>query len=214
MEFDRIYFFGDSITLGANDSQKMGWPGRLTQGLTQGLMQDERGVATYNLGINGDTSQHIRERWRGEVEARNRNATGLLVFAFGFNDASIAEDGEFQVPLADSIENARTIITEAQQVSKVLWIGPTPLDESVNPMVTPYATWKMYNLTLAEYDQAYAKLAESLAVPYLQLFPEFLQSSRYLAALNSDDKVHPGDDGYQMIAERVANWKPWLEAIV
>ena len=209
MEFDRIYFFGDSITLGANDSQKMGWPGRLTQG----LMQDERAVATYNLGINGDTSQHIRARWRLELEARNRNATGLLVFAFGFNDASIAEDGEVQVSLTDSIENARAIITEAQQVSKLLWIGPTPLDESVNPMVTPYASWQMSNLTLAEYDQAYANLAESLAIPYLQLFPEFLHSSRYLAALNAGDKVHPGDDGYQLIAERVANWKSWTKIL-
>jgi acyl-CoA thioesterase-1 len=209
MQFDRIYFLGDSITLGANDSQKMGWPGRLTQG----LMQGERSVATYNLGVNGDTSQHIRQRWRSEVEARNRNATGLLLFAFGFNDASNTEADEAQVSLQDSIANAEAIISEAKQVSRLLWIGPTPLDESVNPMVTPHATWKMYNQTLAEYDQAYADLADAMAVPYLQLFPEFLESSRYLAALISSDKVHPGDDGYQMITERIAAWDPWLEAI-
>ena len=169
MLFDRIYFFGDSITLGANDSQKMGWPGRLTQGLTQ----NERSVATYNLGINGDTSQHIRERWRGEVEARNRNATGLLLFAFGFNDASITEAGEVQVSLEDSIANAEAIITEAQQVSKLLWIGPTPLDESVNPMVTPHATWQMYNQTLAQYDQTYADLAGSWRFHICNFFRDF-----------------------------------------
>ena len=104
-------------------------------------------------------------------------------------------------------------MTEARQVSEILWIGPTPLDESVNPMVTPHASWQMYNHTLAQYDQAYANLAESLEIPYLRLFPEYLESSRYRDALISGDKVHPGDDGYQMIAESVAKWPAWLKAI-
>ena len=209
MQFDRICFFGDSITLGANDSEKLGWPGRLTRG----LLREDKSVATYNLGINGDTSEHIRNRWRKEFEARSRNEIGLLVFAFGFNDAAGLNGNNVQVPLEDSIDNAEQIIREAKKISSLLWIGPTPLDEAVNPMVTAHASWQMYNQTLARYDQAYAELADSLQVPYLQLFPEFLQSGRYLKALNAGDRVHPGDDGYQMIAESVAAWEPWQASI-
>jgi lysophospholipase L1-like esterase len=58
MKFDRIFCFGDSITLGYNDSAGLGWPGRLCQG----LMQGDRPVAAYNLGVNGDTSLDIARR--------------------------------------------------------------------------------------------------------------------------------------------------------
>jgi lysophospholipase L1-like esterase len=180
MNFDRIFCFGDSITLGCNDSTGLGWPGRLCRG----LVHNDRSVAVYNLGINGDTSQDIAARWRAETGARSRNAPGLILFAFGFNDAA-----------------------------KVLWIGPTPLDESVNPMQTEFACWDMRNQDIARYDAAYADLADAIGIDYLRLFPEFLTSPRYRAALVAGDKVHPGDDGYAMIAERIAGWDRWLAKI-
>jgi len=205
MKFERIFCFGDSITLGSNDSRGLGWPGRLCRGLTSGGYS----VAAYNLGINGDTSVHIAARWRGEAEARSRNSPGLLVFAFGFNDAAEADGKGPQVPLAESIANARDLLTAARAVSAVLWIGPTPLDESVNPMQTAVASWKMYNAEIARYDTAYAGLAAELGVSYLPLFADFDSSSRYRAALAAGDGVHPGDDGYAMIAERIAAWDEW-----
>jgi lysophospholipase L1-like esterase len=205
MKYERIFCFGDSITLGCNDSQGLGWPTRLCRGLTAGGY----GVATYNLGVNGDTSAHIAARWRAEAEARSRNSPGLLIFAFGFNDAAQADGKGPQVPLGESLANARRILTAAQRVSAALWIGPTPLDESVNPMQTPLASWEMRNADIARYDDAYAELAVELGVDYLPLFAEFAASPRYRAALAAGDRVHPGDDGYAMIAERIADWQAW-----
>ena len=205
MKFDRIFCFGDSITLGYNDSAGLGWPGRLGRG----LVHDGDSVAIYNLGINGDTSQDIAARWRIEAEARSRDATGLMLFAFGFNDAAKADGGDLQVDLATSINTARAILSEAKSISDVLWIGPTPLDESVNPMQTEFASWDMRNDDIARYDEAYASLARDIAVDYLRLFPGLLTSPRYQAALVAGDRVHPGDDGYAMIAERIASWDKW-----
>jgi len=205
MRFDRIFFFGDSITLGCNDSKRLGWPGRIARG----LVHEERHIASYNLGINGDTSLHIKARWRAEFEARIRDMVGLTVFAFGFNDASKPDGGDFQVELETSIEAATIILTEANSVSDVLWIGPTPLDESANPLITEFASWEMRNLDIARYDEAYANLALELGIDYLQLFPELIESPRYQAALRADDKVHPADDGYEMIAELISKWDKW-----
>lgn len=205
MKFDRIFFFGDSITLGSNDSTGLGWPGRLTRG----LLQQDRNVACYNLGVNGDTSLHIRARWRVEVDARARETPGLLIFAFGFNDAAKPNGGDVQVKLEESLCTARTILTEAITSSEVLWIGPTPLDESVNPMLTPFASWDMKNDIIAGYDEAYAGLALEIGIDYLSLFSTFLASPRYQAALLAGDKVHPADDGYVLIAEQVAGWSKW-----
>lgn len=209
MKYERIFCFGDSITLGCNDSEGLGWPGRLCRGLTCGGYS----VAAYNLGVNGDTSQHIAARWRAEAEARSRNSPGLMLFAFGFNDAARADEDGPQVPLEDSTATARALLTEARSVSGVLWIGPTPLDESINPMQTPYASWEMRNAEIARYDAAYAKLAEELAIDYLRLFDEFAASTRYQAALRAGDRVHPGDDGYAMIAERIAAWEAWRDLL-
>lgn len=209
MKFDRIFCFGDSITLGCNDSQGLGWPGRLCRGLTSG----GHSVAAYNLGVNGDTSVHIAARWRAESESRSRNFPGLLIFAFGFNDAAQADGSGPQVALADSESTARELLCAAQRISQVLWVGPTPLDESVNPMQTAVASWEMRNADIARYDAAYARLAGEIDIDYLRLFPEFLDSPRYRAALKAGDGVHPGDDGYALIAERIAAWKPWLDTL-
>lgn len=206
MKFDRIFCFGDSITLGYNDSAGLGWPGRLGRG----LVHEGDSVAVYNLGINGDTSQDIAARWRSEAEARSRDATGLMLFAFGFNDAAKADGGKVQVELDASVATARRMLTEAMSLSEILWIGPTPLDESVNPMQTEFASWDMRNADIARYDEAYANLSNDIGVAYLRLFPEFVSSPRYHAALVAGDRVHPGDDGYAMIAERIANWDKWL----
>lgn len=206
MKFDRIFCFGDSITLGYNDSAGLGWPGRLGRG----LVHEGDSVAVYNLGINGDTSQDIAARWRSEAEARSRDATGLMLFAFGFNDAAKADGGKAQVELDASVATARRMLTEAMSLSEILWIGPTPLDESVNPMQTEFASWDMRNADIDRYDEAYANLSNDIGVAYLRLFPEFVSSPRYHAALVAGDRVHPGDDGYAMIAERIANWDKWL----
>jgi lysophospholipase L1-like esterase len=206
INYDRIFCLGDSITLGCNDSLGLGWPGRLGRD----LRHNGRSLAMYNLGINGDTSLDIARRWRNEVDARSRDAAGLILFAFGFNDASRPANGELQVELEASIGAARQLLQEAKAVSEVLWIGPTPLDESVNPLQTEFDTWTMYNAEIACYDSAYTQLAEEIGIDYLRLFPAFVNSPRYLAALNAGDKVHPGDDGYAMIAEAIGAWDGWL----
>jgi lysophospholipase L1-like esterase len=209
MKYDRIFCFGDSITLGCNDSTGLGWPGRLCKD----LKCNDRSVAAYNLGVNGDTSVDIYVRWQAEAAARSRNAPGLMLFAFGFNDAAKADGGDLQVDLQTSVATARGLLNKARKHSEILWIGPTPLDESVNPMRTEFACWDMRNADIARYDEAYTKLAQSLGIDYLPLFPEFIDSPRYQAALLAGDKVHPGDDGYAMIAERIAAWDKWQEKL-
>ena len=209
MKHDRILCFGDSITLAANDSEGLGWPGRLGKG----LCCNGRSVAMYNLGINGDTSEHIRDRWQSESCARSRDARPLLLFAFGFNDASERDGGGLQVALEDSVQTARDMLDAARAEHDLLWIGPTPLDESVNPLVTAYASWVTWNSDIRAYDAAYAQLAAELGIDYLPVFDEFVESPRYTSALAAGDGIHPGDDGYAMIAERIAGWPAWQQRI-
>jgi len=51
----RMCFVGDSLLLGTNDDNYLGWPGRLCR------REREAGhdVSLYNLGIRADTSEKI-----------------------------------------------------------------------------------------------------------------------------------------------------------
>jgi hypothetical protein len=60
------------------------------------------------------------------------------------------------------VKTARKIMSQAQTISKALWIGPAPLDETVNPQNSHNGRWLMYNKKNAEYDRAYAGLANQL----------------------------------------------------
>ncbi len=205
MTYERVFFFGDSITLGCNDSSRLGWPGRLCRA-------QDRQVAAYNLGVNGDTSADIAARWRAEALARSRNSPGLYVFAFGFNDAARPDGGSTQVELDASLAHARAILGGARELSAVLWIGPTPLDERVAPQSTDSGCWDLRNAEISRYDAAYAGLARELAIDYLPLFTDLSREPRYLRALADNDGVHPADDGYAVIAERVGAWAAWQRA--
>ena len=210
---EQIFFLGDSITLVDNDGERCGWPGRLCRGLEIAGCA----VTAYNLGINGDTSRDIAARWQGEVAARrlrgNGRGTVALVFAYGFNDACSANGGGLQVELAESLALSRTMLTAEAAMGPTLWIGPTPLDEGVNPMVSGEVTWDMRNADIARYSAAFAVLAREIAIPYLDLFTPLSRSPRYAGALAAYDRVHPADDGYAMIAEHIAAWQGWQSLV-
>jgi hypothetical protein len=61
-------------------------------------------------------------------------------------------------------------MSQAQTISKVLWIGPAPLAETVNPQNSHNGRWLIYNEKIAEYDRAYADLANQLKIDYLSIF--------------------------------------------
>jgi len=51
----RICFVGDSLTLGTNDDEYLGWPGRIAK-RERAAGHD---VTVYNLGVRADTSEMI-----------------------------------------------------------------------------------------------------------------------------------------------------------
>jgi hypothetical protein len=130
----------------------------------------------------------------------------LLVFAFGFNDAAHKNSDHPQVELELSVKTTCKIMSQAPAISKVLRIGPTPLDETVNTLDGSGGRWLMYNEEIKKYDHAYAN---QMKIEYRPLYQEYLVSPRYRAALVAGDKVHPFDDGYAMIAQSVTNWDAW-----
>ena len=178
-----FFFFGDSITLGVNDTLAGGWIGRFA-----GLASQRAGLPVppstfYNLGLQ------IRERWASEYRSRVNDATvPYLIFCFGTVDMA-APNGNVAVPMQESTQNAQAILSEAQMEAPVLMMGPPPVK---NPD---------HLERLNKLNETYAGLCLDLGVAYLDLLKGL--PAVYVADL--DDGLHPGKTGNMLIAEQLLN---------
>jgi lysophospholipase L1-like esterase len=201
----RICFVGDSLTNGTGDRSYLGWPGRLCRRERQA----GHDITLYNLGIRAETTEMVRERWRAECAPRLLDSfPGALVFLFGTNDTA-EENGEPRVAFDRSLENARAMIAEAMDWKPTLWLGPPPIDEAQQPFQAGpgMPVREFQNARIARLSDAFAEIAAGLGVPYLDLFTPLSGDSAWDGA--AGDGVHPPDDGYAIIAERVAGWDAW-----
>jgi lysophospholipase L1-like esterase len=203
----RICFVGDSITVGSGDSGFLGWPGRLS------VAETECGhdVTLYNMGVRGDTSEMVVPRWRSECEVRlPDHVNGRLVLSFGLNDTAEETGVGIRVPLHQSLVNARAIIDEARGWLPSLMIGPIPIIEDLQPYVFPNGIAYHYtNERVAELNASTASLCSELDVPFLDIFDSLTAEPAWEQSQRDCDGVHATGDGYQLIADRIADWPAW-----
>ena len=206
----RVGFVGDSITNGTGDETLLGWTIRL------GQAERARGhdVTVYNLGVRAETSEMVATRWEAECRARLLAAYSCAtVFAVGINDTAHEESPErsgLRVPLERSLETIAAMVTQAKAFGPVLWIGPTPVDESFMPVSpAPGLAFTFENRVIADYGQAYAACAAELEIPYFDLFGPLQDDPAWFAVLKTTDGLHPNAEGYEKMAALIGVWEPW-----
>ena len=183
-----LYFFGDSTTLGVGDMESGGWPVRLTALLSQeGLFSSPDTI--YNLGVRKDSSDMIAKRWKKEFNSRVIERTqACLLFCFGTVDAA-APHGSMNIPVGESAANARTILVNASQAGKTIFISPFPVrDDAHRQRIETLCT-------------AYSSICKAINVPYIDIFHQ-LNCPQFLDDLA--DGVHPEAVGNQLIATLLA----------
>jgi len=203
----RICFVGDSITVGSGDRNFLGWPGRLSVAET-GRGHD---VTLYNMGVRGDTSEMIRPRWRRECDVRlPDHVNGRLVLSFGVNDTAEERGAGIRVPLKQTLANTHAIIDEARRWLPTLMVGPIPLIEDMQPYIFPNGIAYHYvNARVAELNSGIAGICAELEVPYLDIFAALAADVAWEQSQRDCDGVHATGDGYQIIADMVADWPAW-----
>lgn len=205
---DCLFFVGDSITLGWRDEDLGGWPARLMRRLAAA----GHDITGYNLGIRGDTSREIADRWEAEVGRRRRGARPLLVFAFGVNDAKLEPDGRRSVPIEDTIANIRRIFRDASAY-RVLMIGPAPIEEATM-LRHLNADGRAAMPTMAEIakvDGLLAREAAAAGAPYLDLLGALAGNSAWRQALVDTDGLHPSSAGHDVLAGEIEAWPAWAD---
>ncbi|MDO8900546.1 MAG: GDSL-type esterase/lipase family protein [Phenylobacterium sp.] len=185
----RILAFGDSFVAGVGDPAHQGWLGRALAGRAE--------VTLYNLGVRRDTSADVARRWSTEAGARLTDAEPCgIVFSFGCNDAN-AEGGAPRLSAAESLKNARLMLTEGARLAPVLMVGPPPVEE-------PGLAARVEAL-----NEAFKALCARLRVPYIDVLRPLAVSGVWLAEAQAGDGAHPGAAGYGQMAQLVSAHPAW-----
>lgn len=180
--------FGSSITGGAGG--RIGYVARLRARLAD--------ATVYNVGVGGEASPGLRERFRREAPPRVYDPdTNVVLLELGVNDARI-ESGE-RVASPDTFEaNVRALREAAHdRVEVVRFLDVFPSDERVDPAPwNPDHRWPVGDL--AVYDERLrAVVPDEEVVPVRERFAG--RTDDLLA-----DGLHPNAAGHAAIAAAVA----------
>ncbi|MEK7553220.1 MAG: GDSL-type esterase/lipase family protein [Patescibacteria group bacterium] len=197
----KILIFGDSITYGAWDKEG-GWVARLRKFLDEKTLTEENFYCLiYNLGISGDTTEDLLERFEFETKQRIKESEDMVViFAIGGNDATFdSVRTQYQVSQEKSKENIQKLIKLAEKYSsKILFVGLLPADES-KTIPIPWAPDKSYkNEHIVQYDKIIKSICQENKILFIDVFNSFVNLD-YKNLL--EDGQHPNSVGHQKIFE-------------
>ena len=188
----RICFVGDSFVNGTGDETALGWAGRLCAAANACGTE----VTYYNLGVRRDTSGDILQRWETECFHRlPKDCDGRIVVSCGVNDTAI-EHGNTRVSFEESCRNFREIVRGIRKY-KAIAIGPPPVAEDD------------HNARIKAISEAFAREAEGLQVPYIELFAPLISDGDYKEEVLAYDGAHPRSRGYAKMAGIVSASSYW-----
>lgn len=194
----QILVFGSSITYGAWDKNG-GWIQRLREYIENGLKSRPE-FLIYNLGVSGDVTDFVLERFDCEVKNRieDCDCEVILIFEIGTNDsASMNGDNKNQGDLDKFRKNIQEIIKCARKYSsQIVFCGLTPVDDSkLDPV--PWDTHISYkNEYIKRFDKIIKEVCEKEKVIFVDVFENFMEEDykRFLF-----DGLHPDSKGHEKI---------------
>jgi lysophospholipase L1-like esterase len=204
----KVLALGDSLIYGYGDTVGGGWVERLRR---QWLSPERSGPILYNLGVRGDTVQHVARRLESEFQQRGELRNRLpdrLILSVGVNDSArlgrltgrhLVNFEDFQAALAQ-------ILDRAAQLCPTVFIGMVPVNENKMPFLDA--------LYFNHEDQYLYKEATRLAcqernIPYLDTFEIWRQrGTSWCQDQLCGDGLHPNVEGYQSLLADIVEWQP------
>lgn len=183
---------GDSFISGQGDPKGQGWFTRVVGRMHQPNLT----LTPYNLGVRGNSSADIVDRWRHECEPRWReDSERRLVVSVGLHDVFA------NVSLARHRLNLANILDDARRAGiSTFMVSPPPIaDESTNTEIAVVV-------------EAQADVCSRRAVPYVDCFGPLRGHDQWRSEMAAGDGIHPGSTGYGLMAWLVLHggWGQWL----
>ncbi len=195
-----IFIFGDSITEGLWDS-KGGWADRI-----KAFVQSEEvksGIKNYhevyNLGVDGNTTKQLIERFETETKVRLWPAEECaFIFAIGTNDTLHRNNQEFEsTPEHYEAELNKLIELAKKYSSKIIFIDLLPVNENLtNPLISSSSGKCYTNERISEFNKVLYEVCDSHSLSCIKTSEKYLkQDYKMLLA----DGIHPNDQGHEVI---------------
>ncbi len=199
----QILVFGDSITCGYWDPEG-GWVQRLRKEIdTKSLASNvNQYIEVYNLGVDGDNSTWLLDRFENEIKQRVSEKEGVLILVeIGSNDCEWISKKKETVTSKEQFEDNIKKLAEIGQKygEKVVFVGFTPIDQSkVDPI--PWNHDRSYRNDLnTEFNDIVKRVCEQNKLPFINLLEKL--GENFQAKLV--DGVHPNSAGHEQIYQIV-----------
>ncbi len=189
-----IVFLGSSLVAGVGDPKGQGWVTRVVGRTAHPDVE----LTAYNLGVRGDTSADVLDRWATEVPRRWSGRTERrVVVSIGTDDVLRGITlARHRLNLANLLDDAATSGVGTFVVS------PPPADD-------PELDARLEVLV-----EAQADVCTRRGVPFVDCFAPLRGHDQWRTDLaTSRVDHHPGQAGYGLIAWLVLHngWTEWLQ---
>ncbi|WP_158992907.1 SGNH/GDSL hydrolase family protein [Mucilaginibacter sp. L196] len=192
--------FGDSITRGENDAKHGGWADRLkTYFIKDFLKEQHNEVCVFNLGIGGETTNGLKNRFKTEFDARrltDQNDQTIVTIAYGINDLAISNanpavsEEHFLLNMQECIKYA------LQKKAKVILINILPIVDA-EPKKNPKFRKPE---DIGKYNSIIEKLSADFNISYVNVFSPFNKSK---AQFLTPDGIHPNSKGHKLLYKTI-----------
>lgn len=198
----QIFCFGDSITYGAWDIASSGWAQKLRMYLDKRQKEDSSlYFLTYNLGVPGETTNGLMNRFLSETKVRireDRQEENIFIFAYGANDAAIMlNQNQFCVDAEDFKNNLENVVNQAKKFgNKILIINISPVNEELaaNPVNRNKSRLNKY---IEAYNKIIKEITDSKGAYLVDVNSAFMDND--YKSLFSEDGLHPNEVGHQIM---------------
>lgn len=188
-----IMVFGDSIVYGESDKEKGGW----VNILRLDLENDDNYYQVFNLGIPGDTTNGLVNRFENEYKARyEKEANNIIIFGIGINDTISIKDKE-SITIETFTSNIIELINYAKEYSNnILFIGLTHVDETKTMPVSWDKDICYINNRILKYDEKLKEICLKRKINYLEAY-------NLLTKEELSDGLHPNEQGYEKLYQKI-----------
>ncbi|GIC78472.1 GDSL-type esterase/lipase family protein [Moritella sp. F3] len=196
-----IICFGDSITRGESDAVYGGWADRIkTRLIKQFLETDQDRVSVFNMGISGETTDGLMQRFQPECVTRLSDNNNTVLFGYGANDLA-CQEGKHLVVIGSYINNLSHCIEFAlEKGAAVVLINITPIAAHLDGI--PNVNKRIRNdATIRHYNQALLDLSVKYDVALIDVYTPFnVDKEAYLTA----DGLHPNSAGHELLYDVIS----------
>lgn len=201
-----VLVYGDSTVQGFWDTEG-GWVQRLRSYLDKKFLSNpDHYYPLFNLGVSGDTSKDLLERFQSETKNRLNEAQNkrdvVILLSVGTNDSMIInKTKKNQIEITTFAENLRELIALAKKYSdSVCFVGDMPVDENKVDPIPWHDTASYRNEFVKAYQDRAEHLCKEQGMLFIDLYSKFIHTN-YKALL--EDGCHPNNEGHQKIFEIV-----------